>query len=74
MVGDADLGTPATRARAIRGGKERVTALNSPSREVWRGKESPLATLLTAPLGCRAGPSGNGGAGLDPARLGDWRG
>ena len=55
VVGEADLGTPATRARAIRGGKERVTALNTPSREVWRGKESAPPTLLTAPLGCARG-------------------
>ena len=45
VVGDADLGRPATWARAILGGRERVPALNAPSREVWRVKESPRATL-----------------------------
>ena len=50
-VGEADRGTPATGGRAILGGRERVSALNAPSREVWRGKESPLATLRRAQLG-----------------------
>ena len=55
VVGDADLGTPATGARAVLGGRERVSALNAPSREVWRVKESPLATLRRAQLGWARG-------------------
>ena len=56
VVGDADLGTPAPWARAILGGRERVSALNAPSRAVWRGKEAPLALWLHGFYATHAAP------------------